>query len=92
MKRRLGAIIFSEGQDDYVATVAALLRARKKTLALAESCTGGLLAQLITHVRWRATILSAVSSFMRTKGSKRSHHVRLKTLAAHGAVSGACRS
>ena len=46
---RLGALIFSEGEVSLEAAVAQLLRESKHTLATAESCTGGLLATLLTN-------------------------------------------
>jgi nicotinamide-nucleotide amidase len=47
---RLGALVYGEDDDGLEAAVGQLLAARKLTLATAESCTGGLLAQLITDV------------------------------------------
>lgn len=46
----LGAIVFGDGEERYPAYVGRVLRARGKTLAIAESCTGGLVGQLVTSV------------------------------------------
>jgi nicotinamide-nucleotide amidase len=46
---RLGALIFSEGDVPLEAAVAQLLKDSRYTLATAESCTGGLLATLLTN-------------------------------------------
>lgn len=44
----LGDRIYSRNGDSLDATIGNLLRARKQTLAVAESCTGGLLSQRLT--------------------------------------------
>ncbi len=50
VKRLLGSIIYTERSDEnLVAAVAARLVARGETLALAESCTGGLIAAMCTE-------------------------------------------
>jgi nicotinamide-nucleotide amidase len=46
----VGDAIFGEGEDHLEEVVGKLLQERKKTVATAESCTGGLLASLITDV------------------------------------------
>jgi nicotinamide-nucleotide amidase len=48
VRERLGDLVFSETGDPMEAVVGALLRARQATLAVAESCTGGLLASRLT--------------------------------------------
>ncbi len=50
LRERLGEYIYGEGEATLAGTVAALLGSRGLTLALAESCTGGLLADLITDI------------------------------------------
>jgi nicotinamide-nucleotide amidase len=49
MRERLPGRIYSEDGRDLAAVVAALLRERRLTLALAESCTGGLVAARLTE-------------------------------------------
>ncbi len=50
-RERLGGeYIFSEGTESMDEVVAALFRKRGQTLALAESCTGGMIAQRITAI------------------------------------------
>lgn len=48
--RRLGDRIFSYEGESLEETVGRLLRERHETLSMAESCTGGLIADLITEV------------------------------------------
>jgi nicotinamide-nucleotide amidase len=49
MRERLPGRIYSEDGRDLAAVVGALFRERKLTLALAESCTGGLVAARLTE-------------------------------------------
>ncbi len=50
IRERLGPLVYGEGEESLPALVVRLLRERGRSLAVAESCTGGLLAQLITDV------------------------------------------
>ncbi|MDO8462579.1 MAG: competence/damage-inducible protein A [Deltaproteobacteria bacterium] len=50
IRKRLGVIVYGEGEESFAAVVGQLLAAKKKTVAVAESCTGGFLASLITDV------------------------------------------
>jgi nicotinamide-nucleotide amidase len=47
-KSRLGDVVYGEGGVDFAESVGALFRERSLTLAVAESCTGGLVARLVT--------------------------------------------
>lgn len=50
VRRRLGDLVFGEDGRTLAGAVAAALKAAGQTLALAESCTGGLIGQMITSV------------------------------------------
>ncbi len=50
VRDRAGAYIFGEGDDQLEAAVGRMLMERGLTLATAESCTGGLLADRITNI------------------------------------------
>jgi nicotinamide-nucleotide amidase len=51
IEMKLGALVYGRGEDDTLeAVVGRLLGERGKTLAVAESCTGGLLGERITSV------------------------------------------
>ena len=50
IRERVGELIFGEGDDTLEAALGQMLRARGLTLATAESCTGGLVADRITDV------------------------------------------
>ncbi len=50
VRKRLGTLVFGQDEDTLAHAVGRLLIAKQKTLATAESCTGGLIAKLITDV------------------------------------------
>lgn len=69
------------------ALVVRLLTERRQTLALAESCTGGLLAHKITNVPGASSVLLAGLVTYANAAKEKFLGVRPETLAAHGAVS-----
>jgi nicotinamide-nucleotide amidase len=50
IRERLGAIVYGEGDETLPMVVVRLLRERGLSLAVAESCTGGLVSELLTSV------------------------------------------
>jgi nicotinamide-nucleotide amidase len=50
LRERLGDHVYAAGDEDLAETVGRLLHARRLTLAVAESCTGGLIGDRITDV------------------------------------------
>jgi nicotinamide-nucleotide amidase len=50
IRERLGALVYAEGEETMEQVVGRLLRSAGRTLATAESCTGGLIAQRVTEV------------------------------------------
>ncbi len=50
VRRRLGELVFGEAGQSLPAAVGEVLKRSRQTLALAESCTGGLLGEMITDV------------------------------------------
>jgi nicotinamide-nucleotide amidase len=87
VQRTLGQSIFGYDDDEIEAVVTRLLTAQKKSLALAESCTGGNLGHRITNVPGASAVfLGGVTSY----GNSAKEHllgVRPETLRLHGAVS-----
>jgi nicotinamide-nucleotide amidase len=87
VQKILGANIFGSDDDEIENVVVKLLAQNKKTLALAESCTGGLIASRITDVPGASEIfLGGVVSY--TNAAKEKFlGVQAQTLSTHGAVS-----
>jgi len=50
VRQRLGDLVFGRDDETLASVVGGLLRERRQTLATAESCTGGMLAEWITDV------------------------------------------
>jgi nicotinamide-nucleotide amidase len=86
-RTRLGDNVYGEGFGSLPEHVGALLAAQGKTLAIAESCTGGLAAELLTRTPGSSryflggTVTYANSAKVELLG------VAAELLAAHGAVS-----
>lgn len=77
------------GEDDETmqsATLKALL-AKKKTAALAESCTAGLVAAMLTEISGSSAALLEGAVVYSNDAKVRTCGVKPETLAAHGAVS-----
>jgi nicotinamide-nucleotide amidase len=48
LRERLGALVYGEGEETLELVTGRLLIERRQTLAVAESCTGGMIGQLLT--------------------------------------------
>ena len=87
VRKNLGAHIFGVDDDELENVVVRLLTEQKKTLAFAESCTGGNLAHRLTNVPGASEIfLGGVVSYANAAKEK-FLGVRAETLQSHGAVS-----
>ena len=84
---RLGDRIFSDDGRKLEAVVGDLLRQKGQTLALAESCTGGLLAHRITEVAGSSDYFLFSGVTYSNSAKTRVLGVSPQTLEAHGAVS-----
>ena len=84
---QLNKIIYSFDDEELEAVIVRLLTERKQTLALAESCTGGGLANRITNVPGASSVLLASLVTYANEAKQKFVGVKLETLAAHGAVS-----
>lgn len=90
LQKILGEAIYGEGNDTLQSVIGRKLRESGKTLALAESCTGGHLSQLITSVAGCSDYYKgSVTSYANTVKT-RVLGVRPETLAQYGAVSEQC--
>lgn len=86
-QKNLSAHIFGFDDDEIEQVVVRLLTARQKTLALAESCTGGNVAHRLTNVPGASEVfLGGVVSYSNA-AKENVLGVRAESLAAHGAVS-----
>ena len=83
-----GEAIFAEGKDELPELVVARLAARGERVALAESCTGGLLAELVTRVPGASSVIDLGVVAYGNAMKERVVGVPSALLAAHGAVSG----
>lgn len=83
----LGPLVYGEGKTDLASVVLDLLRAGKMKIAVAESCTGGMLGARLTAIAGSSdVVLGGVIAYANdVKESKLG--VSAATLLAHGAVS-----
>jgi nicotinamide-nucleotide amidase len=83
----LGMSIFSTDDETLEQVLVRLLASRKETLALAESCTGGLLANRITNVPGASEVLIAGYVTYANETKIDMLNVAAELLQKHGAVS-----
>lgn len=86
-RAELAKHIFGTDDETLESVVVRLLTGRNQTLALAESCTGGGLANRITNVPGASAVLLASLVTYANAAKQKFIGVRTETLAAHGAVS-----
>jgi nicotinamide-nucleotide amidase len=87
VRAALGDAVYADGDTSFPATLLAELGARNATLALAESCTGGLVAELVTDVPGSSRVfLGGVVAYSNAAKSALLG-VDPALIATHGAVS-----
>jgi nicotinamide-nucleotide amidase len=85
---RLGALIYGTGETEtLVEKVTRRLIARGRTVATAESCTGGMIGELLTRLPGSSKTFKGGAIVYSNDEKTRQLGVRAETLAAHGAVS-----
>jgi len=88
IRERLGAdVVFSEGDVTLSQAVGQLLRERSLKLGLAESCTGGLVSELMTDSPGSSQYFSGAVVSYSNEVKQRVLGVPAEMLKAHGAVS-----
>jgi len=87
LRERIGEYIFGEDEDTLEAVVGRELAARNLTLALAESCTGGLVTSRITDVPGSSAYLAGTVVCYSNEIKASAVGVPADIIAAHGAVS-----
>ena len=87
LRERIGPYVYGEGGTSMEAVVGELLTAGGQTLAVAESCTGGLVGHRLTNVPGSSAYVRGAVVAYANDVKERLLGVRGETLAAHGAVS-----
>jgi nicotinamide-nucleotide amidase len=85
-RRRLGDLVYAEGDDTLPQVVARAIRSRGWRLAAAESCTGGLLASILTRLPASDYFVGAAVTYA-NMAKTRSLGVSEDAMRGHGAVS-----
>lgn len=87
VRQCLGEIVYGEGQETYAAFVGQCLRAKRATLAVAESCTGGLVGHMLTTVPGSSDYLLMDAVTYSNQAKTALLGVDPEILRVHGAVS-----
>lgn len=87
VRQRLGDCIFGERDDTFPDAVGRALRDKGLTVALAESCTGGLAATMLTNVPGSSDYLLLSAVAYANSAKSRMLGVNPEVIRAHGAVS-----
>ena len=83
----LGAFVFGTGDESIASAVLAALKARQATLAVAESCTGGLICSAFTAVPGASEVLLGGATTYRDTTKTLWAQVSPHLIQKHGAVS-----
>jgi nicotinamide-nucleotide amidase len=89
IRERLGSLVYGEGEDTLEVVLGRLLAERGRTLATAESCTGGMIAELLTAVPGSSAYLRGGVVAYANEAKTALLGVPEALLAEHGAVSDA---
>jgi nicotinamide-nucleotide amidase len=87
VSQRLASFIYAEGDEELESVLIKLLTAREETLALAESCTGGHIANRLTNVPGASAVLLAGLVTYSNAAKIKFLGVDAQTIERHGAVS-----
>lgn len=87
VKRRVGHVIYGDRDDTYPSACGRILRDRGLTVALAESCTGGMLGAMLTSVPGSSEYLLFGAVVYSNSAKTSVLGVTEETLRAYGAVS-----
>jgi len=87
IRERLGSLVYGEGEDTLEVVLGRLLAERGRTLATAESCTGGMIAELMTAVPGSSVYLRGGVVAYANAAKTALLGVPEALLAEHGAVS-----
>jgi nicotinamide-nucleotide amidase len=87
VRARLQDVIYGEGDDTFAGVVGRALRAKGYTLAIAESCTGGLVGHMLTREPGASDFLLVDAVTYANSAKTRLLGVEEDMLRGHGAVS-----
>ena len=87
VQKIFGGQIYGFDDEEIETVVVRLLTERRKTLAIAESCTGGCIAHRVTNVPGASAVFLGGFVTYSNEAKQKFLGVRAETLAAHGAVS-----
>ena len=87
VRTRLGSVVYGEGAATLPAVLLGLLQERGLTLAIAESCTGGLAAELLTNVPGASRVFLGGAVVYQNEVKTELLGVDARLIAEHGAVS-----
>jgi len=87
LRERVGKWMYGVDDDDLAAVVLEMLRTRSLRIAVAESCTGGMLGMRLTAVPGSSDVVEGGTIAYANAVKVRELGVREETLIAHGAVS-----
>ena len=87
IRERLGTLIYGEEDDDLASAVGTLLAEKGRTLATAESCTGGLIGHMLTEVPGSSRYYLGGFVVYSNEAKTNFCDVPAEMIAEHGAVS-----
>jgi nicotinamide-nucleotide amidase len=87
IRDQIGQFIFGVNDDELETILIKMLAEQRKTLALAESCTGGYIANRLTNVPGASEVFLGGWVTYSNGAKQNSLGVRSETLSQHGAVS-----
>jgi nicotinamide-nucleotide amidase len=87
VKSRLSDVVYGEGEDTFAAVVGRALRRKGVTLAIAESCTGGLVGHMLTREPGASDYLLVDAVAYANSAKSRLLGVDEDVIRGHGAVS-----
>ncbi len=87
VRAQVGEYIYGTGEEELETVIIRLLTARKETLALAESCTGGCISHRLTNIPGASAVLLAGLVTYSNAAKERFLGVQSQRLEQHGAVS-----
>jgi nicotinamide-nucleotide amidase len=87
VRRRVGHVVFGDRESSFAGSIGRTLRDRGLTLAIAESCTGGLVGSMLTSVPGSSEYLLLDAVVYANEAKTQILGVSEETLRAYGAVS-----